>query len=86
MGAFSMLKLRQSLSWDKELLALSSLMPCTCQQFSVFMLSHLFSSLFYYATQQITSIHGFFNIKKVILHVLFGLSIFFFTSLSKIHV
>ena len=80
MGAFFMLKLTAELSSDNELLALSSLMACACQKFSVFMLSHFFSSLFYNAAQQITSNHGFLYIKRVILHDLFLLSIFFFTS------
>ncbi len=78
MGAFFMLKLKAKLYSYNELLALSSLMACTCQEFSVFMLSHFLPSLFYNATQQITSIHGFLNIKKVILHVLLFLSISFF--------
>lgn len=59
MGAFFMLKNTVKLSADNELLTLSSLMACTCQKFSVFMLSHFFSSLFHNATQQITSNHGF---------------------------
>jgi hypothetical protein len=36
------------------LFALSSLMPCSGQQFAVFMFTHLFTSFFNYAAQQIT--------------------------------
>jgi len=40
-----------------SLLALPSLMAGACQKLSVFMLTHLFFSLFYDAAQQITSNH-----------------------------
>ena len=49
------------------------------------MLSHFFPSLFNNATQQITSNHGFLNIKTVILHDLFFLSIFFFGNTVILH-
>jgi len=44
-----------------QLLALSSLMPCTGQKLSVFMLSHFFSSFFNDAAQSITSHLYFFE-------------------------
>ena len=47
------------------------------------MLSHFFPSFFNNATQQITSNHGFLNIKTVILHDLFFLSIFIFAAYSN---
>jgi hypothetical protein len=85
MGAFCMLELTAKLYSGNELLTLSSLMACTRQKFSVFMLSHFFPSLFYNTTQQITSIHGFLNIKKIILHDLFVMSTFFLQTISKTH-
>jgi hypothetical protein len=45
------------------LLALSALMPGSCQQLSMFVLPHFFSSFFDDTSQQITSIR--FNINKI---------------------
>jgi hypothetical protein len=52
MGVFPQKSLK-SCGWD--LFALSSLMPCAGQEFSVLVFSHFFSSFFYDTAQQITS-------------------------------